>query len=98
MGTQRIQPASPEVNKADTTPQPQRNILDADISMLPPIMTVSEVSAFLRLGRSVTYELLRQGVIPNVRLGKQIRVSRTALLTYLENANAANEVAANWEV
>lgn len=98
MGTQRIAPASPEANKAEATTSPQRNILDADISKLPPIMTVSEVSAFLRLGRSVTYELLRQGVIPNVRLGKQIRVSRTALLTYLENANAANDVAADWEM
>jgi excisionase family DNA binding protein len=98
MGTPKFVPASQEANKAHTTNKPQSDPLSTDISTLPPVMTVPEVSAFLRLGRSVTYELLRRGVIPHIRLGKQIRVSRTALLAYLEKANTANDVAASWEV
>ena len=54
---------------------------------LPAVLSQPELSKFLRIGRSKTYELLRlptsAGGIPHVRLGKQIRVTRTALLAWL---------------
>lgn len=37
-------------------------------------LTVKEVSQILRLGRTHTYKLIKDGVIPSVRLGKFIRV------------------------
>lgn len=40
----------------------------------PEYYTVPEVAEILRLKRSHTYKLIRQGVIPSVRLGRFIRV------------------------
>jgi excisionase family DNA binding protein len=50
---------------------------------LPPILTVQEAAAFLRIGRTVAYEAIRTGAIPSVRIGKLIRVPREALLTWI---------------
>jgi excisionase family DNA binding protein len=50
---------------------------------LPEFLTVEEIRAYLRLGRSTVYELLRQGELPHVRFGRAIRVPKTALAKYL---------------
>ncbi len=42
-------------------------------------MRVSEAAKFLSFSRSTTYELIEQGVIPSLRLGKSIRVPVDAL-------------------
>lgn len=47
---------------------------------LPEIMTVEEVAKLLRLKRSTTYEYVKQGYIPHVKFGKQIRVIKSKLL------------------
>lgn len=52
---------------------------------LPPVMTVEEVAAFLRIGRSSAYELARTGHLPAIRLGRTWRVPRAALLAWLES-------------
>jgi len=46
---------------------------------LPVVLTVEEAAAVLRLKRSTTYELIRQGQIPSFRVGRFIRVPRDAL-------------------
>jgi excisionase family DNA binding protein len=43
------------------------------------LLTVAQVEAALQLGRTRTYELLRSGAIPVLRVGRLIRVSRLAL-------------------
>jgi excisionase family DNA binding protein len=45
----------------------------------PMLLTVRQVEATLQLGRTRTYELLRSGEIPVRRIGRLIRVSRSAL-------------------
>lgn len=45
----------------------------------PDFLTVEETAMVLRLGRSATYRLVRAGVIPSERYGKQFRVPRVAL-------------------
>jgi excisionase family DNA binding protein len=50
---------------------------------LPEFLTVEEIRAYLRLGRSTIYELLRRGELPHVRFGRAIRVPKTALAKYL---------------
>jgi excisionase family DNA binding protein len=45
----------------------------------PMLLTVPQVEAALQLGRTRTYELLRSGEIPVLRVGRLIRVSRLAL-------------------
>ena len=46
---------------------------------LPDLLTVEEFRRQARIGRSAAYELARTGAIPVVRLGKLIRVHRSAL-------------------
>lgn len=46
---------------------------------LPEVMTVQEVAKYLRLKRSTAYELVKQGVIPSIKLGRQIRVPKSGL-------------------
>jgi excisionase family DNA binding protein len=47
---------------------------------LPAFMTLDEVAAFLRLGRTATYEAANRGELPTVRFGRRLRVPRGALL------------------
>ena len=46
-------------------------------------LLVRELAEELRIPLSRAYELLRKGVIPGIRLGRQIRVSREALDQFL---------------
>lgn len=57
------------------------NLYNAD--ECPTVLTVSELSQVLRLGINGTYDLLRNGEIPSIRVGRQYRVSRRAVLEYL---------------
>ena len=50
---------------------------------LPLILTVEEAGQILRVGRNTAYDLVRCGKLPSVRVGKQIRIPRQALLDYL---------------
>jgi len=60
----------------------------------PLVYTVPECAKVLRISLNKTYELVRQGLIPSVRFGKQIRVPRWALLQHL-TANVAPTNIAN---
>jgi excisionase family DNA binding protein len=42
-------------------------------------LTVEEVGSYLGLGRSATYEALRRGDIPHLRIGRRFLVPRAAL-------------------
>jgi len=57
-----------------------------DLEHMPPILTVEEAAAFLRIKRSTAYELIRQGQIPSFRVGRFIRIPRDALLRVAEGA------------
>ena len=50
---------------------------------LPLTLTVEEAGQILRVGRNTAYDLVRCGKLPSVRVGKQIRIPRQALLDYL---------------
>ena len=50
---------------------------------LPLTLTVEEAGQILRVGRNTAYELVRCGKLPSIRVGKQIRIPRQALLDYL---------------
>jgi excisionase family DNA binding protein len=57
----------------------------------PMLLTVRDVEAELQLGRTRTYELLRSGVIPVVRVGRVLRVPRDGLRRWIdENCTTAN--------
>ena len=49
------------------------------------LLTVPETAHILRVRRARVYQLVRDGVIPSIRLGRQIRVDRGALLGWLRD-------------
>lgn len=56
------------------------------------LLTVREAAKLLRISRNLAYELVARGEIPAIRLGRVIRVPRSALAHWLE-AESAGEVA-----
>lgn len=62
------------------------------------LLTVRDVEAELQLGRTRTYELLRSGVIPVVRVGRVLRVPRDGLRRWIhENARGLGESHPDWD-
>ena len=55
------------------------------VDTLPLLMTVAELSKVLRIGRNKCYELIRSNQIRSIRLGKSIRIPRTAIYEFLES-------------
>ena len=43
------------------------------------VLTVREAAAYLRLGLNTTYEAIRRGELPAVRVGRRLLVPRAAL-------------------
>ena len=53
--------------------------LPAESSSSRPAMSVAEAAAALGISRALAYDLVRQGEIPSVRLGRRIVVPRIAV-------------------
>lgn len=51
---------------------------------MPLVLTVSEAAKLLRIGLNSTYDLVRCGAIRSLRIGRQLRIPRQAILDYLE--------------
>lgn len=54
-----------------------------DLSDLPMALRVEDLMPILGIGRNTAYELIRSGQIRSVRIGRQIRIPREALLEFL---------------
>lgn len=55
---------------------------------LPDVLTVEELCAFLKISPNTAYELIRQGDLPSIRIGRSIRIPKRALIKKLEGDNA----------
>jgi excisionase family DNA binding protein len=53
------------------------------------VMTVEDGAAFLRIGRNALYDAIGRGEVPHRRIGKSIRLSRAALVRWLEGSCGA---------
>ncbi len=49
----------------------------------PLLLSVEDLISILRVGRSTAYDLVRAGKIRSVKVGRQIRTPREALLAFL---------------
>ncbi len=47
---------------------------------LPDLVTPEEARAFLRVGRTHLYELVKTGALPSLTFGRTIRIPKRALL------------------
>lgn len=54
---------------------------------IPAVLTVQDIAAILVVGINTAYRLLRSGEIQSVRVGRQYRVARSALMQYLGETN-----------
>lgn len=50
---------------------------------IPMTLRVEDLMPLLGIGRNTAYELIRSGQIRSVRIGRQIRIPRDALLEFL---------------
>ena len=50
---------------------------------LPLVLTISEISKILGIGKNTAYDLIRSGAIKSVRVGLQIRVPKAAFLEFI---------------
>jgi len=69
---------SPAVTDVATEPRER-----AKREAFPEVLTVDEAAAFLRLDRKTVYRAITEETIPFRRLGRRIRLSRTALRAWL---------------
>src|SRR5829696_638560 len=62
----------------------------AGLAALPAIMPLWPTAGqFLGLGRTLSYDAARRGVLPTIRVGKKLLVSRDALAGWLATSSAA---------
>lgn len=59
-------------------------MMNTNFETLPLLLTVSELSAVLRIGRNAAYQLVKDGDIKSLHVGRSIRIPRTALIQFIE--------------
>lgn len=59
------------------------------ITELPPVLTTKDVAKVLGVSMATVYLILGSGELKSVRVRHQYRVSRDALLTYLNDESQA---------
>ena len=53
---------------------------------LPDVLTPLEAATVLRLGRNTTYENIRTGAIPSIKIGRKLLIPKSGILRLLEAA------------
>lgn len=48
-------------------------------------LTVREVANFMRVSRTTVYDLVHEGTVPSIPMGRQIRIPRVRFLTWYES-------------
>ena len=52
---------------------------------LPVTLRVEELMPILGIGRNTAYELVRSGKLRSIRVGRQMRIPKNALIEFLED-------------
>jgi excisionase family DNA binding protein len=55
----------------------------------PAVLTVQQLADFLNIGRNAAYEQCHRPGFPALRIGKQLRIPRDALLRWLDAQTGA---------
>jgi len=58
----------------------------------PDVLTVKQIAELLRIGRNSAYELVRSGEIESVTIGRQIRVLKANVISFVSKGMAAPEL------
>lgn len=54
---------------------------------LPLTLRVEDLTSILDIGRNTAYELVRCGTIRSIRIGRQLRIPKDALVEYPSDEN-----------
>ena len=54
---------------------------------LPLTLRVEDLMPILDIGRNTAYELVRSGKVRSIRIGRQLRIPKDALIEYLSGVN-----------
>lgn len=76
-----------KLNALNSMPMATQIVGGSDKTKL--LLTVTEAASLLSLGRSKTYELVRAGVIPSVRITGSRRIKVSDLLVYVATLGEA---------
>lgn len=63
------------------------NKVNPSVEDLPLLLTVGDLSSVLRIGRNAAYQLVKDGNIQSLRIGRSIRIPRNALAQFLERTH-----------
>lgn len=63
--------------------------METNARTLLKLMTVAEAADVLGVSDARLYELIRQGIIPSVALGRQRRISSASLQAFIESGGQA---------
>jgi excisionase family DNA binding protein len=55
-----------------------------DFDQLPVVLSVEDLTEILCIGRNTAYDLVRSGKIKSIRVGNQIRITKSALREFLD--------------
>lgn len=64
--------------------------------MFPKLLTMADVATVLNVTVARAYELARTGLLPTVKLGRQVRVDETRLRDWIAAGGAA--LPGNWRM
>lgn len=59
---------------------------DLQFNNYPDIVTPEDIQKMLRLGRNSVYNLLKQGKIKSLRVGKKYLIPKTSVINFLQTA------------
>ena len=61
-----------------------------EIDNLPLLLTIHDLASLLRIGRNAAYQLVKDGDIQSIRIGRSIRIPRNALVQFVENTQQSS--------
>lgn len=59
------------------------NMSQENIHDYPPVLSVADLMKLLNIGKNTAYMLVRDGIIPGVKVGRQFRILKSAVIDYL---------------
>ncbi len=51
---------------------------------LPIVLTIEDLMKVLSIGKNSAYELVRSGRIKSIRIGRQIRITKDAVIAFVQ--------------
>lgn len=58
--------------------------MPTNLETLPAVLTVQQAARALNISKNTAYTLVRSGKLHSVRIGRQIRIPKDALIEFLQ--------------